>query len=87
MGLTDAALLSLSEKCQELGVLVLRGCRDITDAGLVQLPTTVDSLMLANVPGITNAALESIAKLENLYQLELNDCTYIDDEGIAHLTK
>ena len=82
--LSDAGLQALQHL--PLQRLDLRGCNQITDAGLTQLPHTLTDLSLRNCRLISDIGLAHLAPLA-LEKLNLDHCRAITDDGIAALPR
>lgn len=83
--ITDAALTPLCHM-KYLQNVHLKGCTGVTDAGIQLLPSTLCTLDLEGLEGITPAGFSALATLRSLTSLNLSS-TRVDDEALAHLSE
>ncbi len=73
---------------QQLQSLELRGCGQITDAGLQHISRLqlLQALDLHSCDKITDAGLQHLVTLPELKRLNLDRCPKVTDAGLQHLT-
>eukprot|EP00271_Cylindrocystis_brebissonii_P008896 TRINITY_DN23420_c0_g1_i1.p1 TRINITY_DN23420_c0_g1~~TRINITY_DN23420_c0_g1_i1.p1 ORF type:complete len:644 (-),score=106.15 TRINITY_DN23420_c0_g1_i1:715-2646(-) len=78
-------LLALSKGCPKLKELDLRGCQNVTDAGVRAIcagVTDLEELALSYCLHITDAALTALSSLSRLRVLKLDKCA-LSNDGLA----
>ncbi len=84
---TDADIALIAHLCKQLQTLNLRGCDNITDAGLLHIAELqqLQTLNLGGCDKITDAGLQHLATLQQLQELNLYNCPQITDAGLQHI--
>jgi hypothetical protein len=78
------------EVCEDLGCLPLRelqlnACLNVTDAGIENLPLTLEKLSLNNNKNISSISCKYFNRMPFLKELFLNDCLSLIDADVQHL--
>ncbi|MQM10066.1 hypothetical protein Taro_042955 [Colocasia esculenta] len=87
VGVTDVGLARVAVGCPGLERLGLKWCLEISDIGIDLLVKKCRVLKDLDVSylKVSNASLLSISSLEKLEVLSMVGCSFIDDDGLAHL--
>ena len=89
--ISGRTLTLLSMKCRSLGVLDIRGCKNVCSESLLTLLTTnphIHTLSLSHLPVVTDTLLEGITStLFSLQVLDLSGCIKVTSTGVQHLVK
>lgn len=93
--ITDTALSALSQGSSPIKTLSLRGCKRVTDKGILTLfhgggtaAKTLSILDLGQMPGITDVAIEAVAFAGNaITELCIRACFYVTDSSMRTLAK
>ncbi|CAE7222673.1 Fbxl20 [Symbiodinium sp. KB8] len=81
----DAVLATLLPRCERLDQVNLCNCRQVTDAGLLQLLAcpTVTALNLSCMPAITADGVEKLCNALPIQSLELSGCSRIREVDLV----
>jgi Leucine-rich repeat (LRR) protein len=85
---SDDQLADIS-RLKRLRVLVLKDCRQISEAGLKRLAMcrSLEDLTLEGIPSVTDAVLKELAALPKLRALDLHSCEGFMGAGLRELNR
>ncbi|KFQ29905.1 F-box/LRR-repeat protein 13, partial [Mesitornis unicolor] len=88
IGLTDASVTEIAQRCHELTYLSLRYCENVTDTGIEALGN-MSSLISIDISGtgVSDMGLRALGRHGNIKELSISECKNISDTGIQEFCK